>query len=52
MLASLGVLITGMVVLIFDVVVDRPLALVVGAGTAAVLAALLVVLPGRLTSER
>jgi len=51
-LASLGVLITGMVVLIFDVVVDRPLAFVVGAGTAAVLVALLVMLPGRLTSER
>ncbi len=50
-LASLAVLITGMVVLIFDVVANRSLALVVGAGTAAVLAALLVVLPGRLTRE-
>jgi hypothetical protein len=50
-LASIAVLITGMAVLIFDVVVDRPLALVVGAVMAAVLAGLLVVLPGRLTSD-
>ena len=50
-LASLAVLITGMAVLIFDVVVDRPVALVVGAALAASLAGLLVVLPGRLTRD-
>ena len=50
-LASIAVLITGMTVLIFDVVVDRTLALAVGAAMAAVLAVLLVVLPGRLTRD-
>lgn len=51
-LASIAVLITGMVVLIFDVVTDRTLALVVGAAMATVLALLLVLLPGRLTRDR
>ena len=50
-LASIAVLITGMVVLIFDVVVDRPVALVVGTMMAAVLVVLLVALPGRLTRD-
>ena len=48
-LAALSVLLTGMVVLIFDVVLDRPVALGVGAVLAAVLAVLLVLLPARLT---
>jgi hypothetical protein len=48
-LAALSVLLTGMVVLIFDVVLDRPVALGVGAVLAGVLAVLLVLLPARLT---
>jgi hypothetical protein len=48
-LAALSVLVTGMAVLIFDVVLGRPVALGVGAALAAVLAVLLVLLPARLT---
>ena len=47
-LTLLAILVTGIVVLIFDVVVDRPMALVVGAVVAAILAALLLALPMRL----
>jgi SNF family Na+-dependent transporter len=44
-LSLLAVLVTGIVVLIFDVVVDRTVALIVGAVVAAILAGLLVALP-------
>lgn len=44
-LTGVGLLITGMVVFIFDVVVDRTLALTMGGAVAAVLLALLVALP-------
>jgi Family of unknown function (DUF6328) len=47
-LCLLAVLVTGIVVLIFDVVVDRPVAFVVGAAVAAILAGLLVALPLKL----
>jgi len=47
-LTLLAVLVTGIVVLIFDVVVDRTVALVVGGAVAVVLAALLLVLPLKL----
>ena len=47
-LTLLAVLVTGIVVLIFDVVVDRTVALIVGAVVAAILAALLVALPLKL----
>lgn len=47
-LACLAALLTGMAVLIFDVVVDRPIALGVGAALAVILVGLLLVLPGRL----
>ena len=47
-LALLGLLVTGIVVLIFDVVVDRTAAIVAGAAIAAVIASLLVLLPLRL----
>jgi len=47
-LTLLAILVTGIVVLIFDVVVDRTVALVVGAVVAAILAALLFALPMRL----
>lgn len=44
-LTCIALLVTGMVVLIFDVVVDRTWALLAGAGAAAALAGLLVVYP-------
>jgi SNF family Na+-dependent transporter len=47
-LALLALLVTGIVVLVFDVVVDRTTALVVGAVIAAILAGLLVALPLKL----
>jgi SNF family Na+-dependent transporter len=47
-LTLLAVLVTGIVVLVFDVVVDRTAALVVGAVVAAILAGLLVALPLKL----
>lgn len=47
-LICIALLVTGMVLLIFDVVAGRGWAFVAAASTAAVLAALLVVLPGRL----
>lgn len=47
-LTAIALLITGIAVLIFDVVTDRTLALAVGAGLLVVLAALLVALPWRL----
>jgi hypothetical protein len=47
-LTLLAVLVTGIVVLIFDVVVDRTVALVVGGAVAAILAGLLLVLPLKL----
>ena len=47
-LTLLALLVTGIVVLVFDVVVDRTTALVVGAMVAAILAGLLVVLPLKL----
>ena len=47
-LTLLALLVTGIVVLIFDVVVDRTTALVVGAVVAAILAGLLVALPLKL----
>ena len=50
-LTLLAVLVTGIVVLIFDVVVDRTAALVVGAVIAAILAGLLVALPLKLVGS-
>ncbi|MCW2845478.1 MAG: hypothetical protein JWN22_3394 [Nocardioides sp.] len=47
-LTGIALLITGMVVFIFDVVVDRSIALSMGGGVALVLLALLVVLPNTL----
>jgi hypothetical protein len=47
-LALLAILVTGIVVLIFDVVLDRTAALVTGAAVAVILAALLVALPFKL----
>jgi len=47
-LSLLAVLVTGIVVLIFDVVAGRTVALLVGAAVAAILAGLLVALPLRL----
>jgi SNF family Na+-dependent transporter len=47
-LSLLAMLVTGIVVLIFDVVVDRTTALIVGAVVAAILAGLLVALPLKL----
>ena len=47
-LCLLAVMVTGIVVLIFDVVVDRTVAFVVGAAVAAILAGLLVALPLKL----
>jgi SNF family Na+-dependent transporter len=47
-LTLLALLVTGIVVLVFDVVVDRTTALVVGAVIAAILAGLLVALPLKL----
>ncbi len=51
-LACIAMLITGMVVLIFDVVTDRVVALTVGAVLTAVVVALLVVLPTWLGRDR
>ncbi len=48
-LASIGVLITGMTILIFDVVVDRTAGLAVGAAMTALVVGLLALLPGWLT---
>jgi Family of unknown function (DUF6328) len=47
-LLLLGLLVTGMVLLIFDVVADRTTALVASGGVAVVLASLLVLLPFRM----
>lgn len=47
-LSLLAVLVSGIVVLIFDVVVDRTVALIVGAAVAAILTGLLVALPLKL----
>jgi SNF family Na+-dependent transporter len=47
-LSLLALLVTGIVVLVFDVVVDRTTALVVGAVVAAILVGLLVALPMKL----
>jgi SNF family Na+-dependent transporter len=47
-LTLLAVLVTGIVVLVFDVVVDRTTALVVGAVVAAILTGLLIALPLKL----
>jgi hypothetical protein len=47
-LCLLALLVTGIVVLIFDVVVDRTVALVVGGAVAAILAGLLIALPLKL----
>jgi len=51
-LTLLAILVTGIVVLIFDVVLDRTVALVVGAVVAAVLIGLLLALPLRLVGPR
>ena len=50
-LTLLAVLVTGIVVLIFDVVLDRTTALVVGAVVAAILACLLIALPLKLVDS-
>jgi SNF family Na+-dependent transporter len=50
-LACLSLLVTGMVMLIFDVVIDRTYAVVAAAGVAAVIVLLLVVLPVRLVRD-
>ena len=50
-LTLLAVLVTGIVVLIFDVVVDRTTALVVGGVVAAILASLLIALPLKLVGS-
>ncbi len=47
-LLCISLLVTGMVLLIFDVVIDRTWAVVAGAATAAVVAVLLVAVPSRL----
>lgn len=47
-LACIALLVTGMVLLIFDVVIDRTWAIVAAAAMAAVLGTLLVVVPNRL----
>lgn len=49
-LTLLAILVTGIVVFIFDVVLDRTTALVMGAVVAVILAVMLVVLPVRLVS--
>ena len=51
-LTLLAVLVTGIVVLIFDVVVDRTTALVTGAAVAVVLAGLLIALPLKLVGPK
>ncbi len=48
-LVAIGLLVTGMVMLIFDVAVDRTSAVIAGGATALVLVTLLVVLPQALT---
>jgi hypothetical protein len=50
-LTCIGLLVTGMVLLIFDMVVDRTWAVVAAACVAAVIVALLLVLPLRLISR-
>ena len=50
-LACLGLLVTGMVFLIFDVVVDRSFAAVAAGGVAVVLLALLVALPMKVVGD-
>jgi hypothetical protein len=47
-LSLLAILVTGIVVLVFDVVIDRAVALIVGAAVGAVLVGLLVALPLKL----
>ncbi len=51
-LATLAMLVTGIVMLIFDVVVDRTSAIVAGAVIGAILAGLLVALPLKLVGPR
>jgi uncharacterized protein DUF6328 len=51
-LAGIALLITGMVMLIFDVVVDRTWAIVATVAMAASLASLLLLLPARLIGDR
>ncbi len=51
-LACLALLVSGMVMLIFDVVVDRTYAVVAAAGVAAVIVVLLVVLPIGLVRDK
>jgi Family of unknown function (DUF6328) len=51
-LSLLALLVTGIVVLIFDVVVDRTVAIVVGVAVAAILTGLLVALPLRLVGPQ
>jgi fucose 4-O-acetylase-like acetyltransferase len=48
-LVTVGLLVAGMVTLIFDVVTDRTVAVLAGAGTSALLLLLLALLPQRLT---
>ena len=50
-LVSLALLVTGIVLLIFDVVLDRTFAVVAGAGIGTVLAVLLLLLPFRLVGR-
>jgi hypothetical protein len=50
-LTSIALLVTGMVMLIFDVVVDRTWAIIAAAAVALVLAGLLLVLPRRLVGH-
>lgn len=50
-LTTISLLITGMVLLVFDVVLERPLALVWSGATAVLVVMLLVVLPHRLSRE-
>lgn len=50
-LTCVGLLVTGMVLLIFDVVVDRTWALVAAGGVAALIVVLLVVLPAMLVHD-
>ena len=50
-LATLALLITGIVLLVFDVVVDRTIALVASGGIACVLVLLLVLTPWRLVGQ-
>jgi hypothetical protein len=51
-LGAVSLLVIGIIMFIFDVVVDRTWAIVVGGGTAVVLAGLLVLIPFRLVGPR